>query len=51
MKLRRIDLVVVPMRGKKRTYALSRLTVDPETFKLVEFAAKVLRASERRRTV
>jgi len=34
--LRRIDMVVVPLRGKPRVYAIGPLTVGPQAFQLYE---------------
>jgi hypothetical protein len=34
--LKRIELVMVPTRGRKRTYAVSPLTVGPERWETVE---------------
>jgi hypothetical protein len=35
-KIHRIDLVVIPRRGKKRVYAIGPLTVGTETFDYLE---------------
>jgi hypothetical protein len=35
-KLRRVELVVVPIRGKRRVYAISPLTVGPKAFDFYE---------------
>jgi hypothetical protein len=44
-KIQRIDLVIVPRRGRTRTYALSPLTIDRETF---DYICGMMEVFERR---
>ncbi|HEV2210079.1 MAG TPA: hypothetical protein VG167_14965 [Verrucomicrobiae bacterium] len=50
-KIRRIDLVVIPRRGKARTYAFNALTIGPEQWDYMSAMIGIFEKRARRYSV